>query len=97
MTEALLILLSAALGSALFCFYGQTASNRLTAFVFVVATLGGWLLSPAFARLADIDEPEIFAFLTAFVIFPLSKKFLHWVKDFTVEKIFQRFFGGNKK
>lgn len=55
-------------------------------------------ISPAFARLADIDEPEIFAFVTAFVIFPLSKKkFLHRVKDFTVEKIFLRFFGGNKK
>lgn len=83
-------LVCAALGSAIFCFFGKNKSITQTAFIFIVATLGGWLLSPTFSRLASIEEQEASAFVTAFIIFPFSEKLLQWIINIDFARWFSR-------
>lgn len=87
MDQALTNLLSAVLGSAIYCFYGA-GDKRLQAFyIFTVASLGGWQLAPAFSSWSSIKEQEACAFIVAIIIFPLSRKLLAWVIALDVAKI----------
>ena len=80
-------LLSAVLGSAIYCFYGAGDKIVQAYYIFIVASLGGWLLAPAFSNWSGIREQEACAFIVAIIIFPLSRKLLTWVISLDVAKI----------